>query len=101
MALAIKLEQLMREHPDLSYQELARLGGVSASRITQVLNLLHLAPDLQQRLLWLEPTRKGRERVHERALRTLSRIYDWQLQRLEFESIVNGNRIEGEGRRND
>jgi hypothetical protein len=89
MALAIKLEEVMREHPNLSYQELAYVGRVSAPRVTQVLNLLHLAPDLQQRLLWLEPNPKGREQIHERALRRISRLYDWRLQRLAFEAIVS------------
>jgi hypothetical protein len=34
-------------------QELARLGHVSRTRVTQILNLLHLAPDIQERLLFL------------------------------------------------
>jgi hypothetical protein len=89
MALAIKLEQLMRDNPHLSYQELAGLGQVSAPRLTQILNLLHLAPDLQERLLWLEPNGKGRERMHEAALRQISAVYDWRLQRLAFDAIVS------------
>lgn len=89
MALAIKLENLVCEHPDLTHRDLARLGHVSATRLTQVLNLLHLAPDLQERLLRLEPNPKGREHIHESALRRLSGLYDWRLQRLAFEAIVS------------
>jgi hypothetical protein len=89
MALSIKLEQLMRDNPGLSYQELAVLGQVSATRLTQILNLLHLAPDLQERLLWLEPNGKGRERMHEAALRRISGVYDWRLQRLAFDAIIS------------
>src|ERR1039457_4054719 len=55
MALAIKLHSQELEHTHLSYRQLARLGHISAARLTQVLNLLHLAPDLQEWLLWLEP----------------------------------------------
>lgn len=99
MALAIKLEQLMRQHPHLSYQELAGLGRVSAPRLTQILNLLHLAPDLQQRLLWLEPNGKGRERMHEAAVRRISRVYDWRLQRLAFEAIVSKRKSRSAGGR--
>ena len=88
MALALKLEGVQRQHPELSNQDLARLGHVSASRLTQILNLLHLAPDLQERLLWLEPNRKGRERLHEKALRRLPKLYDWRQQRLAFEGIL-------------
>jgi len=63
MALAMQLQSLQHEHADLTYQDLARLGHVSASRLTQILNLLHLAPDLQERLLWLEPNPKGRDLI--------------------------------------
>ncbi len=33
--------------------ELARLGHVSRARLTQIMNLLYLAPDLQEKLLFL------------------------------------------------
>jgi hypothetical protein len=79
---------VQREHTELTYQDLAGLGHVSASRLTQILNLLHLAPDLQERLLWLEPNRKGRDRIHERALRRLPKLYDWRQQRLAFEALL-------------
>jgi hypothetical protein len=66
MAIAIKLEDFLNHHRDLSCQELARMGQVSAPRLTQVLNLLHLAPDLQERLLWLEPNGKAAMRFTSR-----------------------------------
>ncbi len=44
MALAIRLEGLMQEGVAKDYADLARLGGVSRSRITQILNLRNLAP---------------------------------------------------------
>jgi hypothetical protein len=36
---------------------------VSRSRITQILNLLNLAPDLQEQLLFLEPNPFGRDPI--------------------------------------
>src|SRR5260370_4297947 len=59
MALAIKFENLLGEVEDLSYADLARLGGVSRSHLTHILNLLYLAPDLQEWLLVLEPRPAG------------------------------------------
>jgi hypothetical protein len=87
MALAIRFEDLLREYPELSYSDLARLCGVSRSRITEILNLLHLAPDLQERLLFLKPNPRGRDRIHEPALRKITQIDDWNEQRRQFESM--------------
>ena len=53
MALAIRLEGLLQEGVAKDYADLARLGGVSRSRITQILNLRNLAPAIQERLLQL------------------------------------------------
>lgn len=89
MALAIKLQDQEPEHAHLTFQELARLGHVSAPRLTQILNLLYLAPDLQEWLLWLEPIRKGRDCVNEHTLRRITGVYDWQLQREAFRKILS------------
>jgi hypothetical protein len=87
MALAIKLDRMQRENSALSYAELARLGHVSRSRVSQILNLLLLAPDIQERLLFLEPVRKGRQPLHERALRPVTGHLDWVEQRRAMEQI--------------
>src|SRR5262245_55461325 len=48
MALAIRFEHLLREGHVASYAELARLGHVTPARISQIMNLLYLAPDVQE-----------------------------------------------------
>src|SRR5215831_10955492 len=58
MALALRFEQLLRSGAVRDYAGLARLGRVSRARITQVMNLLHLAPDLQEEILFLAPVLK-------------------------------------------
>ena len=40
--------------------KIVRLGHVSRARITQIMNLLHLAPDIQEDILFLPKTDKGR-----------------------------------------
>jgi len=94
LALAIKFDGLLAEL-DLSYTELARLGRVSRSRITQILNLLNLAPNLQERLLFLELNRIGRDPIYEPALRRLTQIEDWEDQRRQFELLIECERTQG------
>jgi hypothetical protein len=53
LALAVRLEGLLRQGTAKDYADLARLGGVSRARITQVMKLRNLAPVLQERILWL------------------------------------------------
>jgi hypothetical protein len=44
MALALRFDELIRTGEVADYAELARLGRVSRARVTQVMNLLVLAP---------------------------------------------------------
>jgi len=47
MALAIRFDGLVRRGEVRDYADLARLGYVTHARITQIMNLLNLAPDGQ------------------------------------------------------
>jgi hypothetical protein len=82
LALAHKLDQLIHQGHIPNYACLARVGHVSRARITQIMGLLPLAPDLQEQILFLPPTRRGRDCVHLRQLQPIARIPDWGLQRL-------------------
>src|SRR5438132_12525456 len=84
MALAIRMEGLVRTGRVKDYAELARLGGVSRARVTQVLNLRNLAPAIQERLLFLE----GAGAIHERALRGVAQSVNWEEQQRWFEELV-------------
>ena len=53
MALAIRFEGLLREETIQDYAELARLGRVTRARMTQIMKLLDLAPDIQEQILFL------------------------------------------------
>ncbi len=53
MALAIRLDELLREETIRDYADLARLGRVTRARMTQIMKLLHLAPDIQEQILLL------------------------------------------------
>jgi hypothetical protein len=81
MALALKFDQLVRQGLIANYAELARLGHVTRARITQIMNLLQLAPDLQEAILFLPRTRRGRDPMHLRQLQSLALEPDWRKQR--------------------
>jgi hypothetical protein len=81
MALALHLEALVQEGTVSSYAELARLGHVSRSRLSQILSLLYLAPDLQEELLFWERPRRGREALSLRHILPVTAVLDWHEQR--------------------
>ncbi len=58
----------------------ARRCGLSRARVTQIMNLTLLAPDIQEALLSIT-SEGGRELLHESGLRSLTRIEHWALQR--------------------
>jgi hypothetical protein len=69
LALAIRFDGLVRRGEVQDYADLARLGYVTRARITQIMNLLNLAPDIQEDILFLPNTTKGRDLILERYLR--------------------------------
>ena len=81
MALAIKNDRLLRKGVIADLSELARLCQVTQPRMTQIMNLLHLAPDIQEELLFLPPVESGRDPIHERALRPINACVSWHNQR--------------------
>jgi len=58
--------------------------SVSRARVTQIMGLLHLAPDIQEQLLFLTAAAQGRNPITEPMLRKLSREHDWEQQRRIF-----------------
>ncbi len=85
MALAIRLEELLREETIRDYADLARLGRVTRARMTQIMKLLHLAPDIQEQILFL-PRLQG---LNERNLRPVVSRIDWDEQRLLFQKFTH------------
>ncbi len=67
MALALHLDELRQSGAIASYAEVARLGHVTRARVCQIMNLVYLAPDLQEALLFLPRTESGRDRAGGRA----------------------------------
>ena len=78
MALAIKFQDLVDRGEVRDYADLARLGYVTRARMTQIMNLLNLAPDIQEQLLIPAPPATG---ICERHLREIVDSPDWNYQR--------------------
>ena len=81
MALAIRFDGLISDGVVTDQAELARLGHVSRARLTQIMNLLHLAPDLQEEILFLPATERGRDAIPEKQVRPIAAVLDWGKQR--------------------
>ena len=80
MALAIRLDHLIKSGKVKDQAELARAGQVSRARLTQIMTMLQLAPDIQEHLLFL-PRSDCQDKIIEREIRSLARCFDWNTQR--------------------
>jgi hypothetical protein len=83
MALAIKFQDMVDSSEVRDYADLARLGFVTRARMTQIMNLLNLAPDIQEQLL-VGPALCD---VRETHLRPLVKIPCWRDQRYQWSRI--------------
>jgi hypothetical protein len=88
MALAIKFQDMVGRGEVRDYADLARLGYVTRARMTQLMNLLNLAPDIQEDILFLPATTKGRDAVSERSLRQVTAIVIWSRQRKACQDLI-------------
>lgn len=81
MALAIRFDRLVSSGMVADYATLARLGHVTRARITQIMNLLLLAPSIQEAILFLPATVRGRDPVHLIQLQRIALTPSWQEQK--------------------
>jgi hypothetical protein len=87
VALAIHFDRLIRDGAIDDQSELARLCRITQPRATQIMNLLHLAPDIIEELLHLPRTTAGRDPINERLLRPVAAVSDWSRQRVMWKNL--------------
>ncbi len=80
MALAIHFDGLIQSGAVTTYAELARLGNVIWTRMTQIMNLRMLAPEIQEELLFLPRQKRGRDEVCLRELQRVAGGSEWNRQ---------------------
>jgi hypothetical protein len=87
MALAIRFESLLRKGVVKDCSDLARLGGVSRARITQIMNMRNLAPAIQERILMQPAGVEINGGLNERAIRRVMQDLDRRSQMRRMEGI--------------
>ena len=66
------------------FAEIAGLGHISRARVTQIMNLNLLAPDIQEELLFLPRVEAGRDGVALRNLQGIAPEESWGHQRSQW-----------------
>ncbi len=87
MAVAIRLERMLLTGEVSDVMELARLGHVTQPRMSQILALTLLAPEIQEELLFLPRVTEGKAAIHEKMLRPIAAEIDWTRQREMWEKM--------------
>ena len=90
LALAVQFQEMIDDGEILGYTDLMRLGCVSRERISQIMMLTWLAPDIQEAILRLPQTPGGRCHVGEAMLRPIARILLWENQRARWRDVLAG-----------
>ena len=88
MALALRFAEQVHTGVIASYVDLAELGHVTRARISQIMNLTNLAPDLQEAILFLPRTERGRDPIHLRQLQPIAATFDWKKQRRLWQELA-------------
>ncbi|MBU0743170.1 hypothetical protein KKA85_09125 [bacterium] len=90
LALALHMDDLCRLGEVADYAELARLALVTRARMTQIMSLLLLAPDIQEEILYLPRSDGGRDPIREKAVRPIATVPDWRKQRVMWRDLKAG-----------
>jgi hypothetical protein len=88
MALALRFDGLVRSGAVKDFAALARLGHVTRARMSQIMSLLHLAPDLQEALLFLPRTQRGRDPLVLHDVLPITALTDWRKQRPRWRELL-------------
>ena len=94
--LAHRFDRLVRDGVVEDQADLARLGHVSRARVTQIMNLLLLAPDIQESILFLPRLQQGREILQEHEIRPIACKADWKDQRKAWSKLIDAKFSTGE-----
>jgi hypothetical protein len=86
LALAHRLDGLIRSGEVKDYAHLARLGHLSAARVSQIMIPQNLAPSIQEYILFLSAAEA--RFITEPNLRKIAREVRWDRQRQLFEELL-------------
>ena len=86
MALAIECDRLIRDGVIKNQSELAHYAQVTTARMTHIMWLTNLAPEIQEAILFLPRVESGPDTIKEIEVRRIARVLDWGVQRGRWES---------------
>ena len=84
---ALEWQALLESGEVSSQAAIARREGITRARVTQVMGLLRLAPEIQARVLSL-PDMVRRPAITERALRPIAQLENITAQKATFEALI-------------
>jgi hypothetical protein len=87
LALAHHFQNLLDTGVVRTQMDLAEFTKLTTARITQIMNLLVLAPDIQEEILFMPAVTKGPAPVTERDLRPLLKTLVWSEQRAKWAEL--------------
>ena len=85
LAMALQFQEMIDRGEVHRHADLARLGCVSRERISQMMVLTWLAPDIQEAILRLPQMPGGRYPITEGTLRKMARLPLWEDQRVRWQ----------------
>lgn len=88
LALAHHFDRLIAQRVVEDYAEIAWLTQLSRARITQIMTLKFLAPEIQEAIAWL-PNSHGKDSLPEKEVRRIAMMADWEEQILYWHGLVN------------
>jgi hypothetical protein len=93
MALAVQFQDMIQRGEARDYADLARLGCLTRERMSQIMELVWLAPDIQQEILEFPPRRATRFPISEVAVRKIAAHLAWQDQRESWQQLINNGHL--------
>jgi hypothetical protein len=91
LALAHKFQGMLERGEVASMAEIARLGHVTRARVTQIMDLMMLAPDIQEEVLHLPEVAAGAGVVTMRNLQAVARAPEWIEQRRRWPEMAGAS----------
>lgn len=86
--LAIRGDELIRTGKMRDMTHLAQIGKATQARISQILSLTMLAPDIQEQLLFLPRVSEGKPAITKKSLCKITMLDDWEEQRFVYGSLI-------------
>ena len=87
LVLAYEMQRLIDEGGVADRQQMSFIAGFSNSRVSQIMILLELAPDVQEEILFMTSL-TGRERISAKAVLPIARLLSWQEQRHAWKELT-------------